>query len=153
MSNYPPGVSGNEPQITGEWPCEECYGERGEQDEDGRVLTCPRCRGTGIEPEELEAEYVADLIERTSLDRPTIDTTLDLIEPFEDEEPWTTYAAQLRERRADLAVAQKRKEDAERGDWPLNTPDPPTHKIIDNAEVGGAIGADGSVVSDADPGL
>ena len=24
MNNYPPGVSGNEPQITGEWPCFNC---------------------------------------------------------------------------------------------------------------------------------
>ncbi len=24
LSNYPPGVTGNEPELTGEWPCVEC---------------------------------------------------------------------------------------------------------------------------------
>jgi len=35
--DYPPGVTGNEPQITGEWPCVNC----------GRTLPeeaeCPEC--------------------------------------------------------------------------------------------------------------
>ena len=53
--NYPPGVTGNEPQITGEWPCELCDGAGGERDPDGgnHHATCPRCKGTGIDPEEL----------------------------------------------------------------------------------------------------
>lgn len=55
MSNYPPGVTGNEPQITGEWPCRVCGGEGGFRDEDGAV-SCFWCKGHGIEPEEYEPE-------------------------------------------------------------------------------------------------
>jgi len=51
MSNYPPGVTGNEPEITGEWPCSECDGVGHDEDEDGKH-SCPWCRGSGIEPEE-----------------------------------------------------------------------------------------------------
>lgn len=36
-SNYPPGVSGNEPQITGEYPCENCGATLPEEPE------CPEC--------------------------------------------------------------------------------------------------------------
>lgn len=36
--NYPPGVTGNEPQLTGEWPCENC-GAVLPEDHDGN--TCP----------------------------------------------------------------------------------------------------------------
>lgn len=43
--NYPPGVSGNEPQITGEWPCAECGATLPEE------VTCPEC---GKEMEYLE---------------------------------------------------------------------------------------------------
>jgi hypothetical protein len=46
MSNYPPGVSGNEPEITGEWPCPLCGGYRPE------VEDCSTCKSTGILPEE-----------------------------------------------------------------------------------------------------
>jgi hypothetical protein len=58
MSNYPPGVTGNEPQITGEWPCGRCQGEKGERDPDGgsNHYVCERCLGTGIEPEEFTDE-------------------------------------------------------------------------------------------------
>ena len=64
LSNYPPGVSGNEPEITGMWPCGECDGEGGERDEDG-VQTCPRCEGSGIEPEEFSLSYIEyDLLPR-----------------------------------------------------------------------------------------
>lgn len=45
---YPPGVSGNEPQITGDWPCIACGGSGGSK-EDGN---CWMCNGTGIHPEE-----------------------------------------------------------------------------------------------------
>lgn len=48
MSNYPPGVTGNEPQITGEWPCGYCGGTGGNK-EDG---SCELCKGKGIHPEE-----------------------------------------------------------------------------------------------------
>ncbi len=51
MSNYPPGVTGNEPQITGEWPCPQCGGAGGDFDEDGGH-SCWFCAGTGIAPEE-----------------------------------------------------------------------------------------------------
>ncbi len=51
---YPPGVRGNEPQITGEWPCVECNGAGGENDQENvpQHWICPRCDGTGIEPED-----------------------------------------------------------------------------------------------------
>lgn len=39
MSNYPPGVSGNEPQISGNWPC-ECFDPRPHPE-------CRLCNGTG----------------------------------------------------------------------------------------------------------
>jgi len=49
---YPPGVTGNEPQISGEWPCEVCGGDLSFfEDEDGKH-PCPHCHGTGLEPEE-----------------------------------------------------------------------------------------------------
>jgi hypothetical protein len=65
--NYPPGVTGNEPEITGEWPCPKCQGEGGDRAE--RVV-CWFCRGLGIAPEEepdcpecgsAETEFNADL--------------------------------------------------------------------------------------------
>lgn len=37
LSNYPPGVTGNEPQITGEWPCENCGATLPEE------VDCPEC--------------------------------------------------------------------------------------------------------------
>lgn len=49
--DYPPGVTGNEPQITGEWPCQECDGQGYDEDEDGKHA-CPRCKGSGVEPED-----------------------------------------------------------------------------------------------------
>jgi len=52
VSNYPPGVTGNEPQITGEWPCYYCDGSGLEdEDEDGKH-SCTWCAGSGIEPDE-----------------------------------------------------------------------------------------------------
>ena len=50
---YPPGVSGNEPELTGEWPCYECGGSGGERDD-----PCPCCSATGIEPEEYPLDYL-----------------------------------------------------------------------------------------------
>lgn len=50
--SYPPGVTGNEPQITGEWPCRVCQGAGyDDENEDGKHA-CSYCRGTGIDPEE-----------------------------------------------------------------------------------------------------
>ena len=40
LSNYPPGVSGNEPQITGEWPCSSCGARLPEE------VDCPTCEGS-----------------------------------------------------------------------------------------------------------
>jgi DnaJ-class molecular chaperone len=51
MSNYPPGVTGNEPQITGEWPCAFCDGAGGWMEDEGPDA-CPLCKGTGIHPED-----------------------------------------------------------------------------------------------------
>lgn len=48
MSNYPPGVSGNEPEITGEWPCRVCDGAGHDDD----MHSCLWCGGSGIEPED-----------------------------------------------------------------------------------------------------
>jgi hypothetical protein len=46
MSNYPPGVTGMEPQITGDWPCRVCGGS-------GMKFTeCWWCLNGGTEPEE-----------------------------------------------------------------------------------------------------
>lgn len=53
--DYPPGVTGNEPQITGEWPCEECDGAGPDEDEDGKH-GCRHCDGSGIEPESSDDE-------------------------------------------------------------------------------------------------
>jgi hypothetical protein len=41
-SNYPPGVSGNEPEISGEWTpiCVECGDEVQAVDNQGRCVTC-----------------------------------------------------------------------------------------------------------------
>ncbi len=46
-SNYPPGVTGNEPELTGEWPCDECGGRGYDEDEDGKH-SCPVCQGKGF---------------------------------------------------------------------------------------------------------
>lgn len=54
--NLPPGVSGNEPQITGEWPCRDCGGAGYDEDEDGKH-SCPWCSGSGIEPEDMPYCY------------------------------------------------------------------------------------------------
>lgn len=43
MNNYPPGVSGNEPEITGIYRCFNCNVVLPEETE------CPRCEGTGFE--------------------------------------------------------------------------------------------------------
>jgi hypothetical protein len=42
-SNYPPGVTGNEPQIAGYPPCGNCAHDAEEHDEDGRCMDpgCP----------------------------------------------------------------------------------------------------------------
>lgn len=41
LSNYPPGVSGNEPQITGDWPVDPRAPWEDVSDEDGPVLYNP----------------------------------------------------------------------------------------------------------------
>lgn len=62
MDNYPPGVTGNEPQITGEWPCTICDGRGFEVDEDGKY-SCNFCNGTGIFPEEaIELREIEELL-------------------------------------------------------------------------------------------
>lgn len=73
MSNYPPGVTGNEPQITGEWPCLLCDGEGGNP-EDG---SCPHCKGTGLEPEEFDVEYIEELVENEVTGTDIIESILD----------------------------------------------------------------------------
>lgn len=63
MSYYPPGVTGNEPHLTGEPEPEECPTCEGRGAiEGGRPMggpaTCPRCEGDGvIVPEEPEPEW------------------------------------------------------------------------------------------------
>jgi hypothetical protein len=53
MNNYPPGVTGREPHLTGEWPCPSCDGAVVERDPDGPGgVTCWYCGGTGIAPED-----------------------------------------------------------------------------------------------------
>lgn len=48
-SNYPPGVSGNEPEITGDWPCTNCDGDG---TEDGQS-NCWYCGGSGKAPDDV----------------------------------------------------------------------------------------------------
>lgn len=43
LSNYPPGVTGTEPHLTGIWPCANCGAALPEE------KTCQRCDGTGKE--------------------------------------------------------------------------------------------------------
>jgi hypothetical protein len=63
MSNYPPGVTGNEPQITGEWPCQVCGGWGfDDENEDGKH-TCMWCLGSGIQPEDPTVEQIRYLAE------------------------------------------------------------------------------------------
>jgi hypothetical protein len=67
MSNYPPGVTGNEPQITGEYPCGYCggYGPSTEDDH------CELCGGSGIHPEEAyELKEVKERIEKFLKENP-----------------------------------------------------------------------------------
>jgi len=47
-SNYAPGVTGNEPQLTGIWPCVECGAALPE------IPTCPSCG------EPMEQQSVVD---------------------------------------------------------------------------------------------
>lgn len=60
-NNYPPGVTGNEPHLTGEWPCFDCDGAGYDEDEDGKH-GCERCNGSGIEPEEYALDYLRSLV-------------------------------------------------------------------------------------------
>ena len=64
LSNYPPGVTGNEPEITGEWPCTYCGGTGYEEDEDGKHA-CPLCHGSGIHPEDaIDLRSVRIILEK-----------------------------------------------------------------------------------------
>lgn len=66
--NYPPGVTGSEPEITGEWPCPKCGGEGGDREDRTK---CWFCGGSGIAPEEApdcpdcgtETEFVQEHVE------------------------------------------------------------------------------------------
>lgn len=78
MSNYPPGVTGNEPQITGEYPCDLCGGCGYDEDEDGKH-SCPLCLGTGIYPEDawdimIMNEEIAKVFEENGWGKIYIDT-------------------------------------------------------------------------------
>lgn len=75
--NYPPGVTGNEPQLTGIWPCVSCGGGRGERNEDGGFDPCPHCGGSGTEPEEFDVEYLEDLADST--DRFVLEAVVDVV--------------------------------------------------------------------------
>lgn len=84
MSNYPPGVSGNEPQITGEWPC-DCSNS----DDSGYDPRCPLCGGRGILREEVEEladvkKEIADLFAKHHLGRIEFDTGDDYLTIFTD---------------------------------------------------------------------
>lgn len=60
-SNYPPGVTGNEPELTGEpeaVECEGCFGSGVIGIEVERRTDCPCCDGTGvITSEQPEPEW------------------------------------------------------------------------------------------------
>lgn len=44
LSNYPPGVTGREPQLTGEWPCAAC-GTTLPEEVDGEPFEGDECPG------------------------------------------------------------------------------------------------------------
>jgi hypothetical protein len=69
VSNYPPGVTGSEPQITGEWPCRVCEGcgYDDDENEDGKH-TCGWCKGEGIDPEDPTVEQVQALYDNMPYD-------------------------------------------------------------------------------------
>jgi len=94
--NYPPGVTGSEPQITGEWPCLECQGECYWPEHDGGGTYCPRCNGSGIEPEDLETDYIQDLIDCECRDKEVLEATLNYCESYHKE-----FVEPLRELLAD----------------------------------------------------
>lgn len=76
---YPPGVTGNEPQITGEWPCVLCGGYPAEQDEDGGWDVCPHCRGAGMEPEEFDVGYLEELVEDECRNKDVLDAVVQAV--------------------------------------------------------------------------
>ena len=57
-SNYPPGVTGNEPEITGEWTpiCVECGDEVQAVDNQGRCVTCISMAHIGLIINKIEGE-------------------------------------------------------------------------------------------------
>src|SRR5262245_28535367 len=102
LSNYPPGVSGNEPHLTGEWPCLECHGAGSEVDSDGEHLyvnACPRCGGSGIEPEEFDFDYVVTLADEGG-SLVLMKETLEMVEDYDDHgnEKWGSVRDELRKR-------------------------------------------------------
>lgn len=102
-SNYPPGVSGNEPHITGEWPCVACGGYGYDEDEDGKHA-CPHCRGRGIEPEEFDVQYLQDLVDAGTTWHVVLESVIDSVccSVFNREKPedrrYLKLAATLRSR-------------------------------------------------------
>jgi RNA polymerase subunit RPABC4/transcription elongation factor Spt4 len=50
LSNYPPGVTGNEPQITGEYPCADCGAPLPESPH------CPECNAGEMTLGEIQDE-------------------------------------------------------------------------------------------------
>ena len=61
MSNYPPGVTGNEPQITGIWPCRVCGGAGYDDENENGKHTCGWCKGQGDDPEDPDSEQIRSL--------------------------------------------------------------------------------------------
>lgn len=57
-SNYPPGVSGNEPEISGIWTpiCVECGDEVQAVDNQGRCVTCISMAHIGVIINKIEGE-------------------------------------------------------------------------------------------------
>lgn len=104
MSNYPPGVTGNEPHLTGEWPCIGCGGSGGDRYE---AEVCPHCKGSGIEPEEFDVEYVESLADST--DKALIESTLIgirclvLDREIPDERRYLKAAARLNRQRREIS--------------------------------------------------
>ena len=54
-SNYPPGVTGNEPELTGEWPCAHC-GATLPEEHDGEPYDGDTCPDGCQEPDWDEVE-------------------------------------------------------------------------------------------------
>lgn len=107
MNGYPPGVTGNEPFLTGIYPCIACGGEGAERNEDGGYDACDHCGGSGTEPEEFNVEYVEHLAD--SIDIESVKAVLETVRccvfdrEKEDDRRYLRAASALRRRLREIS--------------------------------------------------